>query len=198
VSADEVETGIGPVLAFELTRVRCVSICFSLSMFFWGGDVPPDEPNEACPFPSVDFFFKPFPTISQSDASQRVNVRFFLPTSPNGAPKREREQGNHGEAACEVCLSLGSLRVVGSAGNVSPPLPSSFPYRPTAPPYTLHPTPYTTHCTLHYTLHTAHYTLHYTLHPTPCTLHYTLPSTVAGGLPNTPPGGGPRTSGGVG
>lgn len=34
VSEDEVETGIGPVLAFALIRVRCVSIVFLSLVFF--------------------------------------------------------------------------------------------------------------------------------------------------------------------
>jgi hypothetical protein len=35
-------------------------LCF---VCFWGSDAPPYEPNEACPFPPVNIFFKSFPTI---------------------------------------------------------------------------------------------------------------------------------------
>jgi hypothetical protein len=59
-------------------------------MFFGGGDVPPDEPNEACPFPSVKFFLKSFPAIPQSDAAQRVNVHFFRATIAKRGPKNRQ------------------------------------------------------------------------------------------------------------
>jgi hypothetical protein len=54
----------------------------------------PDAPNEACPFPPVNFFFKSFSTISQSDEAQRLNVRLFLRHYRQTPPLNEGEQGS--------------------------------------------------------------------------------------------------------
>jgi hypothetical protein len=162
----------------------------------------PYAPNEACPFPPVNIFFKSFPAIPQSDEAQRVNVHFFAPLSPNAAPKRDRARGIMEKRRVKCVCRWGRCGSLEARGMYHPPLPFPFPY---TLHYTLHPTP----CTLHYTLHTAHYTLHYTLHPTPCTTHcrqrWPAVSVAHDGrrltmlaLPNTPPGGGGRTSGGVG
>jgi hypothetical protein len=88
-------------------------LCF---VCFWGSDAPPYEQNEACPFPPVNIFLKYFSPTLQSDEAQRLNVHFFAPPPPNGAPKREREQVNHGER-----------------DGYHPPPPYSFPYRPPLP-----------------------------------------------------------------
>jgi hypothetical protein len=74
-------------------------LCF---VCFWGSDAPPYEQNEACPFPPVNIFLKYFSPTLQSDEAQRLNVHFFAPPPPNGAPKREREQVNHGERDGEM------------------------------------------------------------------------------------------------
>ena len=157
---------------------------FRVSVVFLGSGVLPDAPNEACHFPSVNFFFKSFFPALQSDEAQRLDVYFFAPLSRNAAQKREREQGNHGEIDGETEPTpppLGPVRL-SLEDRVecipSPPLPFPFPYTLRLHP-TLHPAPCTlhpTHCTLHYTLHTAPYTctLHLHLHTTHYTTHYTL------------------------
>jgi hypothetical protein len=134
---------------------------------FWGSDAPPYEQNEAYPFPPVNFFLKFFPTISQSDEAQRLDVYLFRATIAKRGPKREREQGNHGEIDGETeptppPLRPARLSLANRVECITLPSPSLSP-TPYTTHYTLHPAPYTTLCTLH----TTHYT-------TPCTLHPAL------------------------
>jgi hypothetical protein len=50
--------------------------------------------NEACHFPSVNFFFKSFSPTLQSDEAQRLNVRLFLRHYRQTPPLNEGEQGS--------------------------------------------------------------------------------------------------------
>jgi hypothetical protein len=141
---------------------------------FLGSDALPYAPNAACPFPPVNIFFKSFPTISQSDAAQRLDVHFFCATIDKRRPKKRERTGESWRGRRRDGANSPTPRprspVVGESRGMYPlPSPSLSP-TPYTTHYTLHPAPYTTLCTLH----TTHYT-------TPCTLHPALHTAGNGG-----------------